>query len=114
VRAALDALLARYDAVVAPTYAATARPIGYDFDKPPAGAPPPPPEDAPRPPATIPAGALAGLPALTVPMGFGQNGLPTGLQLLGRAFSEGVLLALADRYQQATEWHRTRPPAARS
>jgi aspartyl-tRNA(Asn)/glutamyl-tRNA(Gln) amidotransferase subunit A len=114
VRAALDELLARYDAVVAPTYGSTARPIGYDFDKPPAPAPPPLAEDAPRPPATIQAGALAGLPALCLPMGPGKNGLPTGLQFLGRAFSEGVLLALGDRYQQATEWHRQRPPVGRS
>ncbi len=51
----------------------------------------------------------AGLPALAVPNGFGRNGLPTSLQLLGRAFSEPVLIAIADRYQQATDWHRRRP-----
>jgi aspartyl-tRNA(Asn)/glutamyl-tRNA(Gln) amidotransferase subunit A len=46
-------------------------------------------------------------------MGLGRNGLPTSLQFLGRAFSEPTLLALADRYQQATEWHLKRPPAPR-
>ena len=69
---------------------------------------------APRPPsapATIPAGNLAGVPAVCVPNGFGANGLPTSLQLIGRAFSEATLLAIADRYQQATDWHRKRPPA---
>ncbi len=58
----------------------------------------------------IPAGNLAGLPALAVPNGFGRNRLPTSLQILGRAFSEATLVALADRYQQATEWHAKRPP----
>jgi Asp-tRNA(Asn)/Glu-tRNA(Gln) amidotransferase A subunit family amidase len=47
-------------------------------------------------------------------MGPGKNGLPTGFQFLGRAFSEGVLLALGDRYQQATEWHRQRPPVGKA
>jgi len=107
-RAALDALLSRYDAVVAPTRLTVAPRIGFDFDKQP-GAPPPPPPDSPAPPATIPAGNLAGLPALCVPNGFGQRGLPTSLQLLGRAHSEGTLIAIADRYQRATDWHRKRP-----
>jgi Asp-tRNA(Asn)/Glu-tRNA(Gln) amidotransferase A subunit family amidase len=49
-----------------------------------------------------------GQPALTVPMGFTSQGLPAGLQLLGRPFDEGVLLRLAYAYEQATE-HR-RPP----
>ena len=109
-RAALDALLSRYDAVVAPTRLTVAPRIGYDFDKQP-GAPPSPPPDSPAPPATIPAGNLAGLPAVCVPNGFGQRGLPTGLQLLGRAHSEATLIAIADRYQRATDWHRKRPPA---
>ncbi len=112
-RTALDDLLSRYDAVVAPTYGGTAEPIGYDFDKPPTPAPPPPPDDAPKPPATVPAGNLAGLPALCVPTGLGRNGLPTSIQFLGRAFSEATLLALADRYQQATDWHLKRPPVLR-
>jgi aspartyl-tRNA(Asn)/glutamyl-tRNA(Gln) amidotransferase subunit A len=112
-RASLDELLSRYDAVIAPTYGSTAEPVGYDFDKPPGPAPTPSPENAPRAPATVPAGNLAGLPALCVPMGLGRNGLPTSLQFLGRAFSEPTLLALADRYQQATDWHLKRPPAPR-
>jgi aspartyl-tRNA(Asn)/glutamyl-tRNA(Gln) amidotransferase subunit A len=107
-RAALDSLLARYDAVVAPTRVTVAPKIGYDFDKQPGAVPPPP--DSPAPPSTIPAGNLAGLPALCVPNGFGQHGLPTSLQLLGRAHSEKTLIAIADRYQQATDWHQRRPP----
>jgi aspartyl-tRNA(Asn)/glutamyl-tRNA(Gln) amidotransferase subunit A len=64
---------------------------------------------APRTPAVIPAGNLAGLPALAVPNGFGPHGLPTSLQFLGRAFSEGRLVALAHAFQQATDWHARRP-----
>jgi aspartyl-tRNA(Asn)/glutamyl-tRNA(Gln) amidotransferase subunit A len=109
-RASLDALLARYDAVVAPTRLIVAPMIGYDFDKQP-DAPPPPPSDSPSPPSTVPAGNLAGLPALCVPNGFGQHGLPTSLQFLGRAHSETTLIAIADRYQRATDWHKRRPPA---
>jgi aspartyl-tRNA(Asn)/glutamyl-tRNA(Gln) amidotransferase subunit A len=53
---------------------------------------------------TIPA-PLAGLPALSIPCGFDAAGLPVGLQLMGRHFSEGMLLGAAHRYQQATDWH---------
>jgi aspartyl-tRNA(Asn)/glutamyl-tRNA(Gln) amidotransferase subunit A len=53
---------------------------------------------------TIPA-ALAGLPALSVPCGFDEKGLPVGLQLMGPHFSEARLLGAAHRYQQATDWH---------
>jgi aspartyl-tRNA(Asn)/glutamyl-tRNA(Gln) amidotransferase subunit A len=108
-RAELDQLLSRYDALVAPTRAGLAPPIGRDLDAPVPGAKPPAP-DAPRPPATIPAGNLAGLPAVALPMGFGRDRLPTSLQLLGRAFSEETLLALAVAYQEMTDWHRQRPP----
>ena len=58
---------------------------------------------------TIPA-PLAGLPALSIPCGFDERGLPVGLQLMGRHFSEALLLGAAHRYQQATDWH-TRVPA---
>ena len=53
---------------------------------------------------TIPA-PLAGLPALSIPCGFDAAGLPVGLQLMGKHFSEGLLLGAAHRYQQATDWH---------
>ena len=56
------------------------------------------------------AGNAAGLPALTVPNGFGERGLPTSLQFAGRAGSEARLLAVAAAYQEATDWHRRRPP----
>ena len=52
---------------------------------------------------------LAGLPALSAPAGF-VRGLPAGLHLVGNHFQEGMLLAAAHRYQQATDWHTRRPP----
>ena len=52
---------------------------------------------------------LAGLPGLSHPAGFGDGGLPVGLQLIGNYFDESRLLATAHRYQQATDWHARRP-----
>ena len=57
---------------------------------------------------TVPA-PLAGLPALSIPCGFDDAGLPVGLQLMGKHFSEGLLLGAAHRYQQATDWHQRVP-----
>jgi aspartyl-tRNA(Asn)/glutamyl-tRNA(Gln) amidotransferase subunit A len=51
---------------------------------------------------------LAGLPGLSAPCGF-VNGLPVGLQIIGRAFDEGRILNVAHRYQQATDWHARAP-----
>ena len=48
---------------------------------------------------------LAGLPGLSVPCGFGEGGLPVGLQLLGPWFGESRLLNVAHQYQQKTDWH---------
>jgi aspartyl-tRNA(Asn)/glutamyl-tRNA(Gln) amidotransferase subunit A len=52
---------------------------------------------------------LAGLPALSIPCGFDERGLPVGLQLTGNYFGEARLLGLAARYQQATDWHQRVP-----
>jgi aspartyl-tRNA(Asn)/glutamyl-tRNA(Gln) amidotransferase subunit A len=54
--------------------------------------------------------SLAGLPALSMPAGFGDRGRPVGVQLIGPRFEETRLLAVADRFQQATDWHLRRPP----
>jgi aspartyl-tRNA(Asn)/glutamyl-tRNA(Gln) amidotransferase subunit A len=53
-----------------------------------------------------------GVPALSVPMGFTADGLPMGLQLVGRPWSEARVLACAAAYEQATDWHRRVPPIA--
>jgi aspartyl-tRNA(Asn)/glutamyl-tRNA(Gln) amidotransferase subunit A len=57
---------------------------------------------------TIPA-PLAGLPGLSIPCGFGAQGLPVGLQIMGDYFSEARMLGAAHRYQQATDWHKRVP-----
>ena len=51
-----------------------------------------------------------GIPAITLPCGFTSNGLPIGLMIAGPHFAEGKVLALAYAYQQATDWHKRRPP----
>lgn len=55
---------------------------------------------------------LAGLPGVSIPCGFGQGShaqRPVGLQIIGNYFDEGRLLGIADRFQQATDWHTRRP-----
>src|SRR5581483_2666920 len=75
---ALDGLHAKFDALVAPSRATVSYPIDRDFDKvyPGLGGGPP----------LIPAGNAVGQPALSIPNGLGQKGLPTGLMLMGRAW----------------------------
>jgi aspartyl-tRNA(Asn)/glutamyl-tRNA(Gln) amidotransferase subunit A len=91
--------LAGLDAVVMPTSPVPATPI--------AGAPP---EHAMlRPRNTMPFNVL-GLPALSIPCGFTAGGLPIGLQIVGKAFDEAGILRIAQAYEQATDWHRRRPP----
>jgi aspartyl-tRNA(Asn)/glutamyl-tRNA(Gln) amidotransferase subunit A len=56
---------------------------------------------------TIPAN-MAGIPAISQCCGFDTHGLPIGMQLMGPAFSEEVLLRAAHAYEQATDWHQRR------
>ena len=56
---------------------------------------------------------LTGQPALSVPCGFTNKGLPVGLQLVGRPFDEGTLLRLGAAFESATTWHEKRPPVER-
>jgi aspartyl-tRNA(Asn)/glutamyl-tRNA(Gln) amidotransferase subunit A len=62
---------------------------------------------------TIPVN-VAGLPGISVPCGFDHQGLPVGLQLIGKAFDEATLFRAAFAYEGATSFHRQRPPLARS
>ena len=98
---ALDELYAKYDALVAPSRSTVAYPIDVEFEKayPGKGGGPP----------VIPAGNIAGQPAISVLSGFGPNNLPTGIQFTGKIWSEARLLAIAHAYQQATDWHTRRP-----
>ncbi len=51
---------------------------------------------------------IAGLPAISIPAGF-ADGLPIGLQIIGKPFDEETILKIAHAYQQATDWHKMRP-----
>ena len=51
-----------------------------------------------------------GVPALSLPCGFSKSGMPVGLMIAGPHFAEGKVLALAYAYQQATDWHKRKPP----
>jgi len=53
---------------------------------------------------------LAGIPAVSVPCGFTEEGLPVGLQIMGKAFDEATILSLGHAYQGVTNWHKRRPP----
>ena len=55
---------------------------------------------------------VAGIPAISVPCGFDADGLPIGLSLAGRPWEEEAVLRAAHAYQEATDWHRRRPPVA--
>jgi aspartyl-tRNA(Asn)/glutamyl-tRNA(Gln) amidotransferase subunit A len=57
---------------------------------------------------TLPA-SLAGLPGMSVPAGFGEGGMPVGLQLIGNYFREAELLHAAHAFQQATDFHSQAP-----
>ena len=54
--------------------------------------------------------SLAGCPALSVNCGFTEAGLPMGLQIIGRPFDDGTVLRAGHIYEQATPWHKRRPP----
>jgi len=52
---------------------------------------------------------IAGIPAISIPAGFADN-LPIGMQIMGKPFSEEILLRIAFVYEQATDWHKRKPP----
>jgi aspartyl-tRNA(Asn)/glutamyl-tRNA(Gln) amidotransferase subunit A len=56
---------------------------------------------------------LAGLPAISAPVGFDEAGLPVGLQLIGNYWSEASLLSIVHQYQQHTDWHTQRAAVAK-
>ncbi len=111
VRDAIHEMFIDYDLLLAPARLGIAPPISQPLDGPPAGSP----RDArPADPglsALIAAGNLAGLPALSLPCGF-ADGLPVGIQLVGLPFSENLLIHVGKAFQEATDWHRRRPPGS--
>jgi aspartyl-tRNA(Asn)/glutamyl-tRNA(Gln) amidotransferase subunit A len=94
----LSQALSQVDAIVAPTMPCPAFTLEVE-----AAGPPP---NVSR--FTIPFN-LTGHPALSVPCGFTAGGLPVGLQLIGKAFAEGILFRIGHAYEKHTEWHRRRP-----
>ena len=108
------AIFTEVDVIVAPARTSTAPPIDAALDsRPPGGGSltATPAADAPGPgnTALIPAGNLAGLPAVFFPCGFGTDGLPVGLQLVGPPWSEPLLVAIVAAYQRETAHHTKRP-----
>jgi aspartyl-tRNA(Asn)/glutamyl-tRNA(Gln) amidotransferase subunit A len=101
-------LFSEVDILLAPTRYAVAPEVAKPLDYQPPDAPKPP--DDPGFSALIPAGNLAGLPALSLPCGF-ADGLPVALQLVGNPFSENTLLAVGKAFQDRTDFHRRRPSA---
>ncbi|HEX8424607.1 MAG TPA: amidase, partial [Pyrinomonadaceae bacterium] len=95
-RRAWRELFLKHDVLVAPSRSTVAYPVNKTFD-----------QAYPGIGASSPIGAsnLVGVPAVSIPNGFGQANLPTGIQFIGAAWSEPTLLDLADKYQQATDWH---------
>lgn len=104
-RAALRTVFAeifdKVDILVSPTFSTVAPPIDQPFDK-----SYPDSNDG----ALITACNLAGIPAISVPNGFGLHGLPTGLMFVGKPFSESDLVAVASAYQAQTAHHLKHPP----
>jgi len=106
IRQELTAALDKYDILIFPTgpvaaptiEASTGKPGGYYQGK----------LDLGRRRYTSPA-ALAGLPALSIPCGFSDAGLPIGMQIIGRAFDEATLFRAGQAYESETEWHKQHP-----
>ena len=87
----------------------TSTPITQALDQPPTTASNPPQTKRPGNIGLIPAGNLGGVLAIFFPCGFGTDGLPVGLQLVGPPFSEPLLLALVSAYQRETKHHLRTP-----
>jgi aspartyl-tRNA(Asn)/glutamyl-tRNA(Gln) amidotransferase subunit A len=97
----MDAVLAGFDALVGPARATPAPPLAQELRSAAGGT------------AKDIMGAIGnalGLPAITVPNGFSDTGLPTGVQFMGRAYDENAILAVARTYQSLTTWHLRHPP----
>jgi aspartyl-tRNA(Asn)/glutamyl-tRNA(Gln) amidotransferase subunit A len=99
-------LFAEVDVLITPSRFTPAPKISDPLDRPAANRPTPPSDRGLS--AIIPAGNLAGLPAISLPCGF-ADGMPIGISLVGRPFSEGMLISLGREYQSKTDWHRKHP-----
>src|SRR5262245_29443464 len=102
---AMDELYVKFDAIAAPGRGTVSYPVDVEFGK-----AYPAKFAGPAVGQLITACNVVGLPAVCLPTGFGEKGLPTSVQLTGRAWSEARLVTLGKAYQQATDWHAKRPP----
>jgi aspartyl-tRNA(Asn)/glutamyl-tRNA(Gln) amidotransferase subunit A len=109
VSAAFAEIFKDADAILSVGRTITATPITQALDTPGMTASNPQASKRPGNTGLIAAGNLAGLPAIFFPCGFGTDGMPVGLQLVGPPFSEPLLVALASAYQRATDHHTKRP-----
>lgn len=107
IQAEFRRLFREVDILLAPGRTSVASKISDPLDK---GSGRPAPKD-PGLRSLIGASNLAGLPALSLPCGFAE-GLPLAIQLVGRPFTENLLLAAGREYQARTDWHRRRPQTA--
>jgi len=106
IQSAFRDLMAQFDVLLAPSRLTVAPKITQPLDRPLSD------RAVPKTPgltALIPAGNLAGLPALSLPCGF-ADGMPIGIQLVGHAFAEIMLLSIGKAFQERTEWHKRKPP----
>jgi aspartyl-tRNA(Asn)/glutamyl-tRNA(Gln) amidotransferase subunit A len=102
VKAEVLSAMAQLDVLIMPTSLAVAPTFeGYD------------PDSMRRMPSFTSIWNLTGQPAMSVSCGFSSEGLPIGLQIVGKPFDEATVLRVADAYQQLTDWHTHRPATAR-
>ena len=106
IKEAWAVMFRKIDALLAPTVPATAAAAGQEVFRWPNGAEEPVSSAYVR--TSCPAN-ITGLPALSLPCGF-ANGLPIGMQILGRPFDEATVLRIGQAYEAATEWHKEAPP----
>jgi aspartyl-tRNA(Asn)/glutamyl-tRNA(Gln) amidotransferase subunit A len=105
-RIALEKLLRSYDALIGPTTATVAPHVGEQFS----GYGRPLPGGNKTVSLTGP-GNVAGVPAISIPNGFGSDKLPTAIQFMANPWSEATLIDIAVEYQSRTNWHKQRPPS---
>jgi aspartyl-tRNA(Asn)/glutamyl-tRNA(Gln) amidotransferase subunit A len=102
-RRAVAQLFQKFDVIAAPTRATVAYPADQNFDAVYPG--------VSGGPALIAGGNLCGLPAIALPNGYGENGLPTSTSFLAPALGEKTLIQIGNAYQSKTDWHLKAPPA---
>jgi aspartyl-tRNA(Asn)/glutamyl-tRNA(Gln) amidotransferase subunit A len=103
-RKTIDDAFTDFDLVVLPTMRVVPPTINDELSR----------EEEPKPrepeeTSNCPAFNTFGIPAVSIPCGFSAGGLPIGLMIAGPRFSEGRVLALAQAYEKATQWHSKRP-----